>query len=308
MRIAYAGTPTFAVPALESLIAAGHEIAGVWTQPDRPAGRGMGLAQSAVKKAALQHQLTVHQPASLNDEHALAAVQACGADAMVVAAYGLLLPPVVLDTFRYGALNIHASLLPRWRGAAPIHRALLAGDRETGICIMQMDAGLDTGAVLMREAIAIQPQDTTGTLHDKLATLGARMIVAALRAAETGSLRPTPQSAEGVTYAAKIAKTEARIDWRQSAEVVARQIRAFNPFPGASARWRQTDIKLWRARVVPGRGEPGVVLRMDGDAFIVACGAGGAVAIEVVQRAGGKRLAASDFVRGSNLVIGDRFE
>ncbi len=307
MRIAYAGTPTFAVPALEGLIEAGYEIAGVWTQPDRPAGRGMSLAQSAVKKAALKHQLTLHQPVSLNDEHALAAVRACGADAMVVAAYGLLLPPVVLDMFRYGALNIHASLLPRWRGAAPIHRALLAGDRETGVCIMQMDAGLDTGAVLMRETIAIQPQDTTGTLHDKLATLGARMIVAALRGAEAGSLQPTPQSEEGVTYAAKIAKTEARIDWRQPAEVVARQIRAFNPFPGASARWRQTDIKLWQARVVPGHGEPGIVLHMDGDAFIVACGAD-AVAIEVAQRAGGKRLRAAEFVRGANLAAGDRFE
>jgi methionyl-tRNA formyltransferase len=307
MRIAYAGTPEFAVSALEGLIAAGHEIVGVWTQPDRPAGRGMGLAQSAVKKAALQHQLIIHQPPSLKDERALAALRACAADVMVVAAYGLLLPAPVLDMFHYGALNIHASLLPRWRGAAPIHRALLAGDRETGICIMQMDAGLDTGPVLMREAIAIQPRDTTGTLHDKLAALGARMIVAALRGMETGVLQPTPQSAEGVTYAAKIAKAEARIDWRQSADLVVRRIRAFNPFPGASTRWRQIDIKLWQADVVSANGEPGVVLQIGGDAFIVACGVG-AVAIEVAQRAGGKRLPAAEFVRGSNLATGDRFE
>ena len=307
MRIAYAGTPEFAVPALEALIAAGHEIVGVWTQPDRPAGRGMALAQSAVKKAALQHQLPVHQPLSLRDEHALAPLRACGADAMVVAAYGLLLPVAVLEMFRYGALNIHASLLPRWRGAAPIHRALLAGDRETGICIMQMDVGLDTGPVLMREAIAIQSQDTTGTLHDKLAALGACMIVAALRGIEAGTLRPEPQSNEGVTYAAKIAKAEARIDWRQSAEVVARQIRAFNPFPGASTRRRQTDIKLWQAGVVAASGEPGVVLHLDGDVFVVACGVG-AVAVEVAQRAGGKRLPAAEFARGSSLAAGDCFE
>lgn len=307
MRIAYAGTPEFAVPALAALLESGHEIVGVWTQPDRPAGRGLHLTPSPVKQLALQHNLVVHQPSTLGDAGAQSALRDCGADAMVVAAYGLLLPASVLRMFPRGALNIHASLLPRWRGAAPIHRAILAGDRETGICIMQMDEGLDTGPVLMRETIPIAPNDTTGTLHDKLATLGARMSVSALRGMEDGTVQAVPQAAEGVTYAAKIAKAEARIDWREPAARIARQIRAFNPFPGAAARVRGTDVKVWRAHEASSHGVPGTVTTIGSDAFTVACG-DGAVAIEVAQRAGGKRLPAAEFVRSASIVIGDRFE
>lgn len=306
MRLAFAGTPDFAVAALEALIAAGHEIVGVWTQPDRPAGRGMRVVPSPVKQSALAHALPVHQPLSLKDEAAQAQLRASGADAMVVVAYGLMLPPAVLQLFPHGALNIHASLLPRWRGAAPIQRALLAGDRETGVCIMQMDEGLDTGPVLLREALPIEATDTAGTLHDKLAALGATLIVRSLAQIEAGGLSATPQPEEGVTYAAKIAKAEARIDWKASATVVARQIRAFNPFPGATARWRDGDVKLWQARVVPGSGAPGTVLHIEPDAFVVACGVE-ALAIEQAQRAGGKRLPAAEFIRGIGLVAGESF-
>lgn len=307
MRIAYAGTPDFAVPALEALIAAGHEIIGVWTQPDRPAGRGMNLAQSPIKQVALRHQLPVHQPSSLRDETAQRSMQTCGADIMVVTAYGLLMPEAVLNSFRHGAVNIHASLLPRWRGAAPIHRALLAGDSKTGICIMQMDAGLDTGPVLMREAIHIEPQDTAGTLHDKLATLGARMVVAAIQEIGDGMLRPTPQPEDGATYAAKIIKAEARIDWTERADMVARRIRAFNPAPGATTRLGKTDIKLWQANITSASGAPGTLLSIDSDAFVVACG-DGALSITVAQRAGGKRLGAAEFARSLGLAVGMRFE
>jgi len=307
MRIAFAGTPEFAVPALEALLAAGHRVVGVWTQPDRPAGRGMRLTPSPVKQAAQRHALPVHQPLSLREEPAQRELRECGADAMVVVAYGLLLPEAVLGLFRYGALNIHASLLPRWRGAAPIQRALLAGDRETGVCIMQMDAGLDTGPTLLCEAIPIGDDDTAGTLHDKLAALGARLIVRALEGLERGELRPTPQPDSGVTYAHKIAKAEARIDWRRPAPEGWRRIRAFNPFPGAGTRWGDTELKLWQARIADGEGEPGTVLRCEDDAFVVACGSG-AVAVTVAQRAGGKRLPAAEFLRGTGLAPGDRFD
>lgn len=307
MRIAFAGTPDFAVPALDALVEAGHEVVGVWTQPDRPAGRGMRLVPSPVKRRASEHGLPVHQPHSLRDETAQAELRDCRADAMVVVAYGLLLPQAVLDLFPYGALNIHASLLPRWRGAAPIHRALLAGDEETGVCIMQMDAGLDTGPVLLREALAIEPDDTTGSLHDKLAALGARMIVTALAQLENGRLRAEPQPDQGATYANKIAKSEARIDWQASAAAIDRRIRAFDPFPGAMTRWRDVDLKLWASSPVSGDGEPGTVLRIEPDALVVACG-DGALAIGQIQRPGGKRLPAAEFARGAALAVGERFQ
>jgi len=306
MRLAFAGTPEFAVVALDALIAAGHQIVGVWTQPDRPAGRGMRVVPSPVKQRALDHALPVHQPLSLKDEAAQAALRDSGADAMVVVAYGLLLPPAVLQLFPHGALNIHASLLPRWRGAAPIQRALLAGDRETGVCIMQMDEGLDTGPVLLRKALPIGATDTAGTLHDKLAALGAKLIVQALAKIEAGDVSATPQAEEGVTYAAKITKAEARIDWQAPAAHIARQIRAFNPFPGAATRWRDGDVKLWQARVVPGTGTPGTILRIEPDAFVVACGEE-ALAIDQAQRAGGKRLPAAEFIRGAGLAVGESF-
>ncbi len=307
MRIAYAGTPEFAVPALEALHAQGHDIVGVWTQPDRPAGRGMQLAHSAVKQCALRHGLAVHQPLTLKDDAALSVLRACGADVMVVAAYGLLLPVEALEMFRYGAINIHASLLPRWRGAAPIQRALLAGDTHTGVCIMHMAEGLDTGPVLLREALAIEAHDTAGTLHDKLATLGARMIGSALTGLAAGTLRAEPQSADGITYAAKITKREARIDWRQPAEQLARQVRAFNPVPGATAQLRGADVKIWQAHAVAASAAPGRVLGVDADAITVACGAG-ALAITALQRAGSRRLDAAAFARGLGLAAGEHFQ
>jgi methionyl-tRNA formyltransferase len=235
-----------------------------------------------------------------------AALRALAPDALVVAAYGLILPQAILDIPRLGAVNVHASLLPRWRGAAPIQRALLAGDPETGISIMRMDAGLDTGPVLLREALAIRPDDTAGTLHDRLAVLGARLLVAALDGLARGTLQATPQPAAGVTYAAKLEKHEARIDWTHPAAEIERQVRAFNPVPGATARVRGTEIKLWHAAVVEGDGEPGTVIAIDPAGIVVAAGAG-ALRLEALQRAGGKRLPAGEFLRGFPLAVGERF-
>ena len=303
MKLIFAGTPEFAAQALAAILAAGHEVALVLTQPDRPAGRGMALQPSPVKKLALEHGIEVFQPLTLKDADAQAKLAATGADAMVVAAYGLILPQAVLDLPRFGCLNIHASLLPRWRGAAPIQRALLAGDAETGVCIMQMEAGLDTGPVLLREAFAIQPEDTTATLHDRLAALGARLIVAAL-----GRL-PLPaeaQPAEGVTYAHKIDKAEAAVDWTKSAAELDRHIRAFNPAPGAQAQLDGVSIKLWRAVPVEGRGEIGTILSVDRKRIVVACGEG-ALAVEELQKAGGKRLPVQQFLAGNALQPGQRF-
>ena len=271
MRVVFAGTPDFAVPALEAIGDAGHEVVLVLTQPDRPSGRGLAAAAGPVKQAALRRAIPVFQPATLKDADVQARLRDADADVMVVAAYGLILPQGVLDLPRLGALNIHASLLPRWRGAAPIHRAILAGDRETGVCIMQMDAGLDTGPVLLREAVPIAPDATAGTLHDRLAALGARLVVAALDGLARGVLRPTPQSADGVTYACKIEKAEARVDWMRGADEIERQVRAFNPFPGAATVLRTTEIKLWRAeRLAAGTGAPGTVVRADAGGIDVA--------------------------------------
>jgi methionyl-tRNA formyltransferase len=250
----------------------------------------------------------VLQPPSLKDAAVQARLAELAPDALVVAAYGLILPQAVLDIPRLGALNVHASLLPRWRGAAPIERALLAGDPVTGVCIMQMDAGLDTGPVLLRDELPIAPEDTAGTLHDKLAALGARLVVAALDGLAAGTLRPTPQPAAGVTYAAKIARDETRLDWSRSANELARRVRAFDPAPGAGARVRGVELKIWRAAVVAARGAPGAVVAAGAEGISVACGDGGALRLEELQRAGGRRLPAAAFLRGFPLAPGDRFE
>ena len=303
MKLIFAGTPEFAAQALSAVIAAGHQVCLVLTQPDRPAGRGMALQPSAVKKVALAHGIEVFQPLTLKDNEAQARIAEVGAELMVVAAYGLILPQVVLDMPRLGCLNIHASLLPRWRGAAPIQRALLAGDAQTGVCIMQMEAGLDTGPVLLREAFDIASDDTSASLHDKLADLGARLIVDAL-------LRlPRPaqaQSEEGVTYADKVEKTEALIDWSKSAAELDRHLRAFNPFPGAQTVFAGQTVKLWVARPVDGAGEKGCILAVDRKNIVIACGQG-ALAVSELQRAGGKRLPVQQYLAGHPLKVGDRF-
>ena len=304
MRLIFAGTPEFAAQALQAIVDAGHEVALVLSQPDRPAGRGMTLQASPVKKLALERGIEVFQPLGLKDPAAQQKIAALGVDAMVVAAYGLILPQAVLDLPRFGCLNIHASLLPRWRGAAPIQRALLAGDAATGVCIMQMEAGLDTGPVLLREAFPIASDDTSATLHDRLAALGAKLVVEAL-----GQL-PLPaesQPAEGVTYAHKIEKAEAMIDWAKSATELDRHLRAFNPFPGAQARFAGQTVKLWRATPVAASGEIGQILAVDRSTIMVACGEG-ALAISELQKAGGKRLPVQQFLAGHPLKAGDRFD
>ncbi|MCK6404787.1 MAG: methionyl-tRNA formyltransferase [Rhodocyclaceae bacterium] len=306
MKIIFAGTPEFAASALAAILEAGHEVALVLTQPDRPAGRGMNMQASPVKQLAESRNIPVFQPPSLKDAVTQERIAAVTADAMVVAAYGLLLPQAVLDLPRLGCLNIHASLLPRWRGAAPIQRALLAGDTETGVCIMQMEAGLDTGPVLLREGTAISAQDTAATLHDRLATIGARLIVTAL---DRLPLAAEPQPGTGVTYAAKIDKAEAAIDWTRAAEAVDRQIRAFNPFPGATTTLAGNAAKIWRSQLADpagGNGVPGEVIAVERDALLVACGAG-AVRIFELQKAGGKRLPSAAFVAGHPVAVGARF-
>jgi methionyl-tRNA formyltransferase len=308
LRVAFAGTPEFAAQALAAIIAAGYAVPLVLTQPDRPAGRGMKLIPSPVKTLALAHGIAVDQPERLRSDEQRAALFACAPDVLVVAAYGLILPHAVLELPRLGCINIHASLLPRWRGAAPIHRAIEAGDARTGITIMQMDEGLDTGAMLLREAIPIDPDDTTGTLHDRLAALGATMIVSALEQLAAGELHPSPQPSDGVTYASKIGKAEAGIDWRRPAAEIERAVRAFNPFPVAHGHLAGVPLKVWRARVAPGLvGPPGAVLSADQDGVVVACG-DGALALLELQKPGGKRLAAGEFLRGFTVNVGDRFE
>ncbi|WP_374484716.1 methionyl-tRNA formyltransferase [Zoogloea sp.] len=306
MKVAFAGTPEFAAAALQAILAAGFEVPLVLTQPDRPAGRGMQLQPSPVKQVAFAAGIPVHQPEKLRTPEQQAPLAEAGVDVLVVAAYGIILPQAVLDLPRYGCLNIHASLLPRWRGAAPIHRAIEAGDAETGITIMQMDAGLDTGPMLMKRSTAIESDDTTGSLHDRLAGIGADLIVDALRALP-GGLTATPQPADGVTYAAKIGKAEATVDWTRPATEIERAIRAFNPFPGALGNYQGTPIKLWRARAIDASGAPGEILLAEGAGVIVACGEG-ALCITELQKPGGKRLAAADFVRGTAIAAGTRFD
>lgn len=302
MRLIFAGTPEFAATALRALSAAGHEIALVLTQPDRPAGRGLRTAPSPVKTMAETLGVPLAQPRTLKDPAIVSDLAAVGADAMIVAAYGLLLPSTVLALPRRGCINIHASFLPRWRGAAPIQRAILAGDGETGVSIMQMDAGLDTGPVLLREAVAIRADETAGSLHDRLAALGATLIVRALDEAPA----PQPQDESRATYAAKIDKRESLLDWRASAEEIDRKVRAFNPIPGAATHFQGVALKIWRAHVTDVAGEPGAVLAADGSGITVAAGSG-ALRITELQRAGGKRLAAGAFLAGCPLREGDRF-
>lgn len=298
MKLIFAGTPEFAASALQALIDAGHDIALVLTQPDRPAGRGMKLKASPVKTLALAHGLPVSQPLTLKTAEAQAEIAAVGAEVMVVAAYGLILPKAVLEMPTRGCLNIHASLLPRWRGAAPIHRAIEAGDAETGVTIMQMDVGLDTGDMLLTVREPIHADDSTGSLHDRLAAQGAQAMVAAL--AQLDALSPQPQPAEGVTYAEKIGKAEAQLDWSLPAEVLHRKIRAFNPFPGASTLAGGEALKIWQAQLADGAGAPGDVLAADADGVRIACGSGALLATQL-QAAGGKRLAAREFLAGHNL-------
>ncbi len=305
MRLVFAGTPEFAAAALRALIAAGHDIPLVLTQPDRPAGRGMKLRMSAVKELALAHGLNVAQPDNLKTEAARRRIRDAAAEVMVVAAYGLILPRAVLDLPRLGCVNIHASLLPRWRGAAPIHRAIEAGDAQTGITLMQMDQGLDTGAMLRRTTLPILAEDTTGSLHDKLAELGAREIVALLPELAAGRVAATPQDDALATYAGKIGKDDARLDWRLSAAALDRRIRAYDPFPGAFCLLDGEPLKIWRARPAAGSGEPGTLLAVDRHGIRVACGEG-ALAISEVQKAGGRRLPVESFLAGHALRSGIR--
>lgn len=314
MRVVFAGTPEFAAVALDALLGAGFTVPLVLTQPDRPAGRGMKLQASAVKQRALAAAIPVAQPQGLrldgkyavDAQAAHQALQAAAPDVIVVAAYGLILPQWVLDLPRLGCLNIHASLLPRWRGAAPIHRAIEAGDDQTGITIMQMDAGLDTGDMLLVEREAIRPDDTTATLHDRLATLGGRLIVEALEMAACGGLTRTVQPVEGVTYAHKIEKAESAIAWSESAVQIERRLRAFDPFPGGTTTLDGETLKVWRAELVPGQGEPGTVLVVDAAGPVVACGQG-ALRLTELQRAGGKRGSASALLQARALTVGERF-
>ena len=318
MKVIFAGTPEFARVALEKLHAAGFDIALVLTQPDRPAGRGLKLQASPVKQWAEQHNMAVAQPRSLrlagkypdDAEAAKAAIEAVQADVMVVAAYGLILPQWVLATPRLGCLNIHASLLPRWRGAAPIHRAIEAGDLDTGITIMQMDAGLDTGDMLLVEKQSIAPDDTTPALHDKLAALGGRLIVEALEIAACGGFKPIKQPLEGITYAHKIDKLEAHIDWTQSALVIERRIRAFNPFPGASSALGGDVVKLQNAHVLGAASahyiKAGGIFNVGIDGIDVATG-DGVLRITRLQKAGGRPMAVADFLRGVDVQPGMAF-
>ena len=307
MKIIFAGTPQFAASALAALLKE-HEVVAVLTQPDRPAGRGMHLAASPVKQLAMQHGLHVLQPATLKTEEGRHAIAALDADVMVVAAYGLILPKAVLQLPRLGCLNIHASLLPRWRGAAPIQRAILAGDQETGITIMQMDEGLDTGDMLLRHACPIAANDTAQTLHDKLAGMGAGSILEALRLLKENRLKPVKQDNDAACYAAKLLKGEAQIDWRQDAQQVERAVRAYNPAPVCHSNLDGAAIKIWQASLRPGKhgGEPGKILGADKHGIIVACGKD-ALCLEVLQRPGGKAQPAAQFLQAMPVKAGDSF-
>jgi methionyl-tRNA formyltransferase len=308
LRLAFMGTPTFAVPSLEALLAAGHEVACVYTQPPRPAGRGYALRPSPVHGAAEAHGLLVRTPRTLRTPDAAAALAALGLDAAVVVAYGLILPPPVLAAPRLGSINVHASLLPRWRGAAPIQRAILSGDRETGISIMAMDEGLDTGPVLLQAVVPITDRTTAEALHDRLAALGASLLVAALDGLAAGTLHPVPQPAEGVTYAAKLGREDGRINWAAGASAIARQVRALAPWPGAwfdgprdkaAERIKVLDVE---AADPPGPGvPPGTVLD---ERFTIACGAGSALRLAQVQRPGKAPVEGAAFLRGLALPVG----
>jgi methionyl-tRNA formyltransferase len=309
LRIAFAGTPQFALPALRALLASRHRLVGVLTQPDRPAGRGRALRASPIKLLATENGLPVAQPATLKSAEGRAVLDGWAPDLLVVVAYGLILPPSVLMLPRLGCLNIHGSVLPRWRGAAPIQRAVLAGDGETGVSIMQLDEGLDTGPVLLERRLPIGPHDTAGDLHDALSELGARALLEAIDGLVTGELLPRAQSAEGVTYAAKIEKTEARVDWSAPAVQIDRRIRAFNPWPVAETRMAGEGLRLLRSSVADAHARaapPGTVLGLADDGLRVACGEG-VLAVNELQRAGKRPVSARDFTNAVRLA-GLRFE
>jgi methionyl-tRNA formyltransferase len=302
LSIVFAGTPEFSVPALQALLHSAHRVVAVYTQPDRPAGRGQQLAMSPVKQCALQHRLPVEQPVSLRDPAALQRLKGYGPDLMVVVAYGLLLPQAVLDVPRLGCVNIHASLLPRWRGAAPIQRAILAGDRATGVAIMQMEAGLDTGPVLLERTVAIGERETAGSLHDRLAEAGAGALIEALGQLVQGTAAPRAQPGTGATYAHKIRKEEADIDWSKSAVEIDRQVRAFNPWPVAQTRWQGQQLRVWEAQPLAraAAAVPGTVLGSSPDGIDVAT-ADGVLQLTRVQLAGRKALCAAQFVNAHQL-------
>lgn len=303
MRILYAGTPAFAAAALTALLDGGHDVVHVLTQPDRPAGRGLKPQASAVKQLALARRLPLSQPATLKDAALIAQFADLQPEVMVVAAYGLMIPQALLQLPARGCLNIHASLLPRWRGAAPIQRAILAGDRETGVTIMQMDAGLDTGAMLLKQSLTIAADDNAQTLHDKLAVTGAQLLLRVLQEQP----QPVPQDNACASYAAKISKAEAHIDWTRPAAEIDRLVRAFNPVPGAYTTWNGQVLKIWRAEPVAATAVPGTVVQADHNGVVVATGVG-AIRLLELQRAGGKRLAPRQFLAGTPIDAGTRFE
>jgi methionyl-tRNA formyltransferase len=306
MKIIFAGTPEFAVPALAALIAAGHEIVMVLTQPDRPAGRGMKIKASPVKTLAMQHQLNVFQPVSLKDLTVQARIAELDADVMIVAAYGLIIPTATLSASRYGCYNIHASLLPRWRGAAPIHRALLAGDAKTGVTIMEVVPALDAGAMVSQSVVPITEVDTTQSLHDALSAMGAELMVAAMTTLEkTGLLVATPQNEALVTYAHKLEKSEAAINWQKTAVDISRQVRGFNPFPIAQTMLKGDVCRIWMATAMLGNAGIGEIVSVQ-DGITVGCGEG-LLHITELQAPGGKRLHSQAFVQGHNLQVGDFF-
>jgi methionyl-tRNA formyltransferase len=307
MRLVFAGTPEFAAVTLRALLASRHEVVSVLTQPDRPSGRGLRQAYSPVKQVASKRGIAVRQPASLRDGALQSELADLAADVWVVAAYGLLLPRAVLELPRLGCINVHASLLPRWRGAAPIQRAILAGDDQTGISIMRMDEGLDTGPVYLRRAVPIAPLDTAGSLHDRLAEVGAAALCEVLNALEEGSVCAEPQGREGVCYAAKLTREDARIDWTRSAAHVERLLRALDPAPGAYTMHGGEPLKIWSGRTAPGRANaaPGTVLEVAPAGIEVQCGQGSLV-VTALQRPGSRRLASKDFVLGHRIEPGTR--
>ena len=307
MKIIFAGTPDFAAVALQALIDSSHDVVAVYTQPDRPAGRGRKLKPGPVKQLAMKHDVHVYQPVSLKDESEQQQLRDLNADVMVVAAYGLILPKSVLDIPRYGCLNIHGSLLPRWRGAAPIQRAILAGDKETGITIMQMDVGLDTGDMLLRTPIAIESHDTGGSLHDKLAAQGAKDLLTVLDQLASQNLSPVKQDDTQANYAHKLEKAEAQIDWSQDAEDIERLIRAFNPWPVAFTPFNGKPLRIYQAVVFEAKGNAGEILSADKAGIVIACGQG-ALKLLQLQPAGSKIMDAAAFMNGhgNKLVIGEK--
>ena len=307
MRLVFAGTPEFAATALKALLTTHHQVVGVYSQPDRPAGRGRKLTPSPVKQVALEQDIPVEQPLNFKSEDSLATLGNYQADLMIVVAYGLLLPQAVLDTPRLGCINVHASLLPRWRGAAPIQRAILAGDTETGVGIMKMEAGLDTGPVLLEKRCPIHNNDTAQVLHDRLATLGAEALVSSLAQIEDRLARARPQDETRKTYAHKLEKQEAQIDWQHSAEHILRQVNAFNPWPVAQTQWRGDTMRIWEAQLADSsqNGQPGEVLSVNKQGIDIACG-DGVLRITLLQVPGKRAMAVRDFLNANQLTVGEQ--